>query len=112
MNIAGYWVVDRIDAMNRMYEADQRLLTTGVEDAWEHLFYLYNSSLWLVNLRAPDTSEPSQLEVLALNYLRNQEVSTIPETQSLQSLPKSNPKISISIVCCVGLRTPFPPPMS
>src|SRR5437764_4539606 len=25
-----------------------------------------------------DTSEPSQLEVLALNYLRNQEISTIP----------------------------------
>ena len=25
-----------------------------------------------------DTSEPSQLEVLALNYLRNQEILTIP----------------------------------
>ena len=25
-----------------------------------------------------DTPEPSQLEVLALNYLRNQEISTIP----------------------------------
>jgi hypothetical protein len=59
-----------------------------------------------------DTSEPSQLEVLALNYLRNQEISTIPTTQSLQYLPKSNPKIPISIVRCVELRTPFPPPMS
>src|SRR3954454_16733885 len=33
-----------------------------------------------------DTSEPSQLEVLALNYLRNQEVSTIPS-----SILKLNP---------------------
>jgi hypothetical protein len=33
-----------------------------------------------------DTSEPSQLKVLALNYLRNQEVSTIPS-----SIPKLNP---------------------
>jgi hypothetical protein len=33
-----------------------------------------------------DTSEPSQLEVLALNYLRNQEISTIPT-----SIPKLNP---------------------
>ncbi|PKC63925.1 hypothetical protein RhiirA1_396447 [Rhizophagus irregularis] len=33
-----------------------------------------------------DTSEPSQLEVLALNYLRNQEISTIPSR-----IPKLNP---------------------
>ncbi|GBB86333.1 hypothetical protein RclHR1_12760001, partial [Rhizophagus clarus] len=33
-----------------------------------------------------DTSEPSQLEVLALNYLRNQEISTIPTR-----IPKLNP---------------------
>ena len=33
-----------------------------------------------------DTSEPSQLEVLALNYLQNQEISTIPT-----SIPKLNP---------------------
>ncbi|PKK58042.1 hypothetical protein RhiirC2_796950, partial [Rhizophagus irregularis] len=33
-----------------------------------------------------DTSEPSQLEVLALNYLRNQEISIIPS-----SIPKLNP---------------------
>ena len=33
-----------------------------------------------------DTPEPSQLEVLALNYLRNQEVSTIPSR-----IPKLNP---------------------
>jgi len=33
-----------------------------------------------------DTSEPSQLEVLALNYLRNQEISNIST-----SIPKLNP---------------------
>ena len=33
-----------------------------------------------------DTPEPSQLEVLALNYLRNQEISTIPSR-----IPKLNP---------------------
>ena len=33
-----------------------------------------------------DTSEPSQLEVLALNYLRNQEILTIPSR-----IPKLNP---------------------
>ncbi|RIA80883.1 hypothetical protein C1645_791633, partial [Glomus cerebriforme] len=33
-----------------------------------------------------NTSEPSQLEVLALNYLRNQEISTIPSR-----IPKLNP---------------------
>src|SRR5947207_3624971 len=33
-----------------------------------------------------NTPEPSQLEVLALNYLRNQEISTIPTR-----IPKLNP---------------------
>ena len=63
-----------------------------------------------------DTSEPSQLEVLDIKLASKSRDINYPqqnsETQSLQYLPKSNPKIPISIVCCVGLRTSFPPPMS
>ncbi|POG73381.1 hypothetical protein GLOIN_2v1772626 [Rhizophagus irregularis DAOM 181602=DAOM 197198] len=53
-----------------------------------------------------DTSEPSQLEVLALNYLRNQEISTIPSR-----IPKLNP-CSIFQRVILKFRLPFPPPMS
>ena len=63
-----------------------------------------------------DTSEPFQLEVLALKlFLKSRDFNypqQYSETQSLQYLPKSNPKIPILIVCCIGLQTPFPPSMS
>ncbi|CAI2190197.1 8155_t:CDS:2 [Funneliformis geosporum] len=148
MNIAGYWVVDRIDAMNRIvYHFDRTHTNAGHlgpksyscsiswivnEDPGTFVFcndhggslvygkqdsnisrsehgeitshFALHSLQFIPMASEPssatiasepststseiqtDTSEPSQLEVLALNYLRNQEISTIPTR-----IPKLNP---------------------
>ncbi|CAG8727023.1 6460_t:CDS:2, partial [Funneliformis mosseae] len=56
-------------------------------------------------------SEPSSATIASEPLTSTSEIQTdTSEPSQLKYLPKSNPKIPISIVCCVRLRTPFPPP--